>query len=182
MLAVTFLALVAFSGFEATFALFGSRHLGLGIASTAAVFTAAGAVIVAVQGGLVYRVVRVLGETTTLMAGLLANAGGLALLATARTWAVAVPALVALTVGQGLVQTTMVAIVAGRAEPGWRGSVLGVQQSAGGLARVIGPAVGGALLGTAASGLPYVLGAVLSLLAATVVVAAAVRNRSPAPP
>ena len=113
MLVVTFLALVAFSGFEATFALFGSQHLGLGIASTAAVFTVVGAVIVAVQGGLVYRVVRVLGETTTLMAGLLANAGGLALLATARSWAVAVPALAALTVGQGLVQTTMVAIVAG---------------------------------------------------------------------
>ena len=53
MLVVTFLALVAFSGFEATFALFGSRHLGLGIASTAAVFTAVGAVIVVVQGGLV---------------------------------------------------------------------------------------------------------------------------------
>jgi MFS family permease len=178
MLVVTFLALVAFSGFEATFALFGSRHLGLGIASTAAVFTVVGALIVAVQGGLVYRVVRLLGETTTLMVGLLTNAGGLALLATARSWAVAVPALVGLTVGQGLVQTTMVAIVAGRAEPGWRGSVLGVQQAAGGLARVVGPAVGGALLGVAASGLPYVLGAVLCLLAAAVVVAVAVRNRS----
>jgi hypothetical protein len=47
---------------------------------------------------------------------------------------------------------------------------------------VVGPAVGGALLGVAASGLPYVVGAVLSLLAAAVVVAAAVRNRSPAPP
>jgi MFS family permease len=181
MLVVTFLALVAFSGFEATFALFGARHLGLGIASTAAVFTMVGVVIVAVQGGLVYRVVRVLGETTTLMAGLLANAGGLALLAAARSWAVAVPALAALTVGQGLVQTTMVAIVAGRAEPGWRGSVLGVQQATGGLARVVGPVAGGALLGVAASGLPYVLGAVLSLLGAAVV-AAAVRSRAPEPP
>jgi MFS family permease len=182
MLVVTFLALVAFSGFEATFALFGARHLGLGIASTAAVFTVVGAVIVAVQGGVVFRVVRVLGETTTLLAGLLANAGGLVLLSTARSWAVAVPALAALTVGQGLVQTTMVAIVAGRADPGWRGSVLGVQQSAGGLARVVGPLVGGALLGMTASGLPYVVGAVVCLLAAAVVVAAVVGNRSPAPP
>jgi MFS family permease len=127
-------------------------------------------------------VVRVLGETNTLMTGLLANAGGLALLATARSWAVAVPALAALTVGQGLVQTTMVAIVAGRAEPAWRGSVLGVQQSTGGLARVVGPALGGALLGVTASGWPYVFGAVLSLLAAAVVVALAVRKRGNAPP
>jgi MFS transporter, DHA1 family, tetracycline resistance protein len=182
LIAVAFSAMVAFSGFEATFALFGSRHLGLGIASTAAVFTVVGAVIVAVQGGLVYRVVRVLGETNTLMTGLLANAGGLALLATASSWALAVPALIALTVGQGLVQTTMVAIVAGRAEPGWRGSVLGVQQSAGGLARVVGPALGGALLGVTVSGWPYVLGAVLSLVAAAVVVAMAVRERPDPPP
>ena len=53
MLAVAFCSLVAFSAFEATFALFGQRHLGFGIASSAGVFTAVGAVIVVVQGGLV---------------------------------------------------------------------------------------------------------------------------------
>jgi MFS family permease len=176
MLVVTFLSLIAFSGFEATFALFGARHLGLGIASTAAVFTAVGAAIVVVQGGVVYRVVAVLGEVQTLLAGLLANAAGLALLATASSWAVAAPALVVLTVGQGLVQTTMVVIVAGQAGPADRGLVLGAQQSAGGLARVVGPALGGALLGAQASGAPYVLGAALSLLGGAVA-ASFVRRR-----
>ena len=75
---VAFCSLVAFSGFEATFALFGQRHLGFGIASSAAVFTAVGAAIVVVQGGVAHRVVRRLGEVRTLLAGLLANAGGLA--------------------------------------------------------------------------------------------------------
>ncbi len=74
LLVVGFCALVAFSGFEATFALFGSRHLGFGIASSAAVFTAVGAAIVAVQVGLVHRVVTRLGEHRTLLAGLSANA------------------------------------------------------------------------------------------------------------
>jgi DHA1 family tetracycline resistance protein-like MFS transporter len=180
MLVVTFLALVAFSGFEATFALFGARHLGLRIASTAAVFTAVGAAIVLVQGGLAYRVVAILGATTTLLAGLLANAGGLVLLSLGRSWALVAPALVVLTAGQGLVQTTMVTLMAGRAEPGRRGSVLGVQQSAGGLARVVGPALGGALLGAAASGLPYLVGAGLCLLAAAVLLASAGRSRLPA--
>jgi len=173
LLVVAFCALVAFSGFEATFALFGQRHLGFGIASAAAVFTAVGAVIVVVQVGLVRRVVAVLGEVRTLLAGLLANAAGLAMLSGARSWFLAVPALLALTVGQGLVQTTMVTILAGRAEPGRRGSVLGAQQSAAGLARVAGPAVGGALLGSAASGDPYLLGCALSLVAAGLVVATA---------
>jgi MFS family permease len=178
MLAVTFLALVAFSGFEATFALFGAKHLGLGIASTAAVFTAVGAAIVVVQGGLVYRVVGRFGASRTLLGGLFANAGGLALLSAAGSWAVAAPALVALTVGQGFVQTTMVTIVAGVAPPGERGVVLGAQQSAGGLARVVGPALGGALLGAAASGVPYLVGAALSLLAAAVAMSFAGRRRS----
>jgi MFS transporter, DHA1 family, tetracycline resistance protein len=170
LLMVGFCALVAFSGFEATFALFGSRHLGFGIASSAAVFTAVGAAIVAVQVGLVHRVVVRLGEHRTLLAGLAANACGLALLAPARSWLLAAPALVGLTVGQGLVQTTMVTTVAGRGPPGGRGRVLGAQQSMAGLARVVGPAVGGALLGQRVSGLPYVVGAALSLLAIGLVV------------
>lgn len=177
LLAVAFCALVAFSAFEATFALFGSRHLGFGIASSAAVFTAIGAAIVVVQGGVVHRVVAALGETRTLVAGLLANAGGLALLSGARSWAAAAPALVALTVGQGLIQTTMVTMIAGRAPPGRRGQVLGAQQSAGGLARVAGPALGGAFLGARASGLPYLLGAALSGFAAVLVVATVAQRR-----
>lgn len=166
LLAVAFAALVAFSAFEATFALFGQRRLGFGIAGAAGVFTAVGAAIVVVQVGLVARVVRRAGERRTLLLGLVANAGGLALLAASNSWAVAAPALVALTIGQGLVQTTMATVIAGRASPGGRGRALGAQQSAGGLARIAGPAAGGALLGAHASGWPYAGGALLSVLAA----------------
>jgi MFS family permease len=166
LLMVAFASLLAFSGFEATFALFGQRRLGFGIASAAGVFTAVGALIVVVQGGAAHRVVRSIGERTTLVGGLILTAAGLLLLAAARSWAAAAPALVALTIGQGLTQTTMVVAVAARAEPERRGEILGAQQSAGGLARVAGPAIGGALLGSRASGLPYVLGAGVTLAAA----------------
>ena len=162
---VAFATMLAFSGFEATFALFGRRHLGLTVGSAAAVFTGVGLVIVAVQGGLVHRVVNRLGELRTLAGGLLLNAGGLLLLAPARSWALAAPALVVLTAGQGLVQTTMAATLAGRAGPGRRGRALGAQQSVSSLARIVGPAIGGALLGASASGSAYVVGAVLTGLA-----------------
>ena len=173
LLGVAFASVVAFSAFEATFALFGQRRLGFGIASAAGVFTAVGAVIVAVQAGAVGAVVRRLGESRTLVGGLLLNVVGLGLLSAARSWAAAAPALLSLTVGQGLVQTTMASTLAGRALPGARGRALGAQQSAGGLARVAGPAAGGALLGMHASGWPYLAGAILTLgaaLAASVVV------------
>ena len=166
LLAVAFAAVVAFSGFEATFALFGQRRLGFGIAGAAGVFTAVGAAIVAVQVGVVATVVRTLGERATLLVGLVANACGLALLGSSHSWAAAAPALLALTVGQGLVQTTMATLLVGRAGEGSRGRALGAQQSAAGLARIAGPAAAGALLGSQASGWPYAAGAALTALAA----------------
>jgi DHA1 family tetracycline resistance protein-like MFS transporter len=177
LLAVAFAALVAFSGFEATFALFGQRRLGFGIAGAAGVFTAVGAAIVGVQVGVVAKAVRALGERRTLVVGLLANAGGLALLAVSRSWGSAAPALLVLTVGQGLVQTTMATVLVGRATAGGRGRALGAQQSASGLARIAGPAAAGALLGSHASGVPYAAGAVVTLLAA-MLAAVALAGRS----
>lgn len=161
-LLVAFATMLAFSGFEATFALFGRRHLGLTVGSAAAVFTGVGLVIVGVQGGLVHRVVTRLGEVGTLASGLVLNAAGLLLLAFTHSWALAGPALVVLTAGQGLVQTTMASILAGRAGPSRRGRALGAQQSVSSLARIVGPAIGGALLGSTASGAAYLVGAALT--------------------
>jgi MFS transporter, DHA1 family, tetracycline resistance protein len=172
LIAVAFSAMVAFSGFEATFALFGQKRFGFGIASAAAVFAAVGALIVVVQGGLVHPMVTRLGEVPTLLVGLGANTAGLILLALAHSWSLAAPALVALTIGQGLVQTTMATALVSRADPASRGQVLGAQQSASALARVVGPALLGALLGSGASGAPYLVGAALTACAAGLVVAA----------
>jgi MFS transporter, DHA1 family, tetracycline resistance protein len=172
LIAVAFSAMVAFSGFEATFSLFGQKRFGFGIASAAAVFAAVGALIVVVQGGLVHPLVTRLGEIRTLLLGLSANTAGLVLLALAHSWYLAAPALVALTTGQGLVQTTMATALVSRADPASRGQVLGAQQSASALARILGPALLGALLGTDASGAPYLVGAALTACAAGLVVAA----------
>jgi MFS family permease len=172
LIAVAFSAMVAFSGFEATFAIFGQKRFGFDIASAAAVFTAVGALIVVVQGGLVHPLVSRLGEVRTLLIGLGANTAGLTLLAFSHSWSLAAPALVALTTGQGLVQTTMATALVSRADPGGRGQLLGAQQSASALARVLGPALLGALLGADASGAPYLVGAALTAAAAGLVAVA----------
>jgi multidrug resistance protein len=165
LIGVAFLALLSFSAFEATFALFGQRRLGFDIGSSAAVFAAIGLIIVATQGGLVHPVVTRLGEIGTLRAGLLADAVGLLVLAFVTSWVALVPALLALTVGQGLVQTTMSSTLAGRADPRRRGELLGAQQSAGGLARVLGPLLGGFLFQQIGPGAPYIAGAAVMALA-----------------
>jgi MFS transporter, DHA1 family, tetracycline resistance protein len=172
LIGVTGCSLLAFSAFEATFALFGQKRLGFDVGSSAAVFAVIGLVIVIVQTGLVHPVVARLGELGTLRAGLAADAAGLVTLAFARSWLTVVPALLALTVGQGLVQTTMTSVVAGGADRRRRGEVLGVQQSAGGLARVVGPIAGGFVFERLGAGSPYVAGAGLMLLAALLLRAA----------
>lgn len=168
LIAVGFVGMVAFAGFEATFALLLERRLGLQLSSTAAVFAGIGLALVAVQGGLVGPVSKALGERGTLLVGLAANAAGLGLLVLDAGWAALVPALALLVVGQGLLTPTLSSAVAGRAGDA-RGQWLGWQQSAGGVARVVGPVVAGALFQHLGVGAPYALGAVLALAALALV-------------
>ena len=163
---VSFVALSAFSAFEATFALFAEHRLGLRLASIGGVFAGVGLLLVVVQVRLVGPAVARLGEGGVVRAGLVVNAGGLALVAAADSWLLLVPALALLVVGQGLVTPTMASLVAGKVGAGQRGGVLGVQQAAGGLARVVGPLAGGVLFEHVGVPAPYLAGAALMLLAA----------------
>ncbi|HYX43566.1 MAG TPA: MFS transporter [Acidimicrobiales bacterium] len=169
LLGVAFGALVAFSAFEATFALFGERRLGFRPASTGAVFTVVGLALALVEGVLVHPTVHRFGELGTLRVGLACNAVGLLLLAAVRSWWALVPALLALVLGQGLATPSLTAAVAGGAAAHRRGGVLGLQQSAGGLARVVGPVAGGLAFEHLGVPSPYLLGAAAMVACALLV-------------
>jgi DHA1 family tetracycline resistance protein-like MFS transporter len=168
LIAVAFVAMVAFSGFEATFSLLAEERFGLALASTSAVFAAIGIVLVAVQVGLIHPVTTRFGESNTLRLGLVANAVGLGLLAFDLGWGGLVVSLLLLTVGQGLLTPTLSSSVSGRAGR-QRGQWLGWQQSVGSLARVVGPIVAGSLFEFTGAGAPYVLGAILAACALALV-------------
>jgi multidrug resistance protein len=170
LLVVAFVSLVAFSAFEVTFPLFGHARLGFQLTSTAGLFAAIGLLLAAVQSSLVHPAVRRFGEMGTLRFGLLVNAAGLLVLAAVHSWWLLVPALVALVVGQGLAMPALTATFAGRAGARRTGGVLGVQQSANGLARVVGPLMGGLLFEHVGVAAPYVVGA--GLMAVCAVLAA----------
>lgn len=165
LLLVTFCGMLAFSAFEATFALFAEGRLDLTESSTYAVFAAIGIAIVVVQVRVVHPTVRRLGERGAAQLGLAANGAGLALLARVEDWALLVPALLLLTVGQGLITPTLASMVAARVGERRLGQGLGVQQAAGGLARVLGPIAGGVMFQHVAVSAPYVAGAVVVLVA-----------------
>ncbi len=168
LLLVSFVAMVAFSGFEATFSLLTKDRFGLSESGTGAVLAVIGLGLVVVQGGLIGRVNERLGDLGTLRAGLVFNGVGLALLAIDGGWGVLTAALALLVLGQGLITPTLSSAVAGRAGDE-RGAWLGWQQSAGALARVAGPVAAGVLFQHIGLGAPYVAGAVAVLIALTFV-------------
>jgi multidrug resistance protein len=170
LLLITFLGMLAFSGFEATFALFAEGRLGISESSTYAVFAAIGVAIVVMQVRVVGPTVRRLGERRAVQLGLAANAAGLALLAGVHGWGQLVPALLLLTMGQGLITPTLASLVAGRVGERRFGEGLGVQQMVGGLARVLGPIAGGVLFQHVAVSAPYVAGAAVITVALAVLV------------
>jgi MFS transporter, DHA1 family, tetracycline resistance protein len=165
----SFVAVVAFSAFEATFALLTERRFGLSESATYGVFFGIGIALVVVQGGLIHTVAVALGEEWTIRVGLLGNAVGLALMAPDAGWWSLGPGLAFLVLGQGLVAPTLASAVAGRARREGRGMVLGLQQSAGGMARVAGPVAGTFLFQHAGVPAPYVLGATFSVAALVLV-------------
>ncbi|HEV7888529.1 MAG TPA: MFS transporter [Acidimicrobiales bacterium] len=177
---VAFVSLAAFSAFEGTFALFGERRLGLRLASTGGVFAAIGAALVLVQVRVLPAAVDRWGEGVTLRVGLVLNAVGLAVLALVHSFWLLVPALGLLVVGQGLVSPTLSSILAGKVGADRRGGVLGVQQAAGGLARVVGPLAGGFAFERAGVPVPYAAGAALMLLAAFLALRPGVTTPAPA--
>jgi MFS transporter, DHA1 family, tetracycline resistance protein len=165
LVVVAFVAMTGFTAFEATFALLGERRFDLGLAGTSAVFVGIGFALAMFQGGAVHPVVSRLGEVGTIRLGLGLNVAGFVLLAVAQSWFVLVPALLLVVAGQGLVSPSLTSLVAEAAGERRRGALLGIQQSATALARVVGPIAGGALFGWA-TGAPYVLAATLALASA----------------
>jgi MFS family permease len=162
---IGFFSSLPFAGFEATFSLFGGARFNLTEASTAGVFFAIGLAISAVQGGLIGPLTARFGSSTLLRSGLVMMAFGLAVLGGASTWIVLVVALGFLVVGSGVSNPSLTTLVAETASPDRRGEVLGFQQSAGALARVIGPPLAGLSFDQIGIGAPYSFGAVVFLVA-----------------
>lgn len=165
---VGLMAIIAFSGFEATFSLLAGRRFDLTEAGIAAVFVGVGVVLVAVQASLIQPAAAALGSRGALRVGLLANVVGLGLLWRAETWPLLIASLLLLTVGQGLISPNLSALVAEGVSDDRRGEALGFQQSANALGRVLGPALAGLLYDRVTIGSPYLVGAALCAVALAV--------------
>jgi len=161
LILIFFLVILAFSGMESTFALWAMRQFGWGPSQVAYVFAYVGLLSAVLQGGLIGRLSRRFGEERLLLVGLALIGIGLLALPATRWLPLLALVLAALAVGMGLAQPSLNSLISRRAGRDEQGAVLGVSQSVGSLARVLGPLAAGFLFAEFGRDAPYLWGAAL---------------------
>lgn len=170
ILALYFIVTMAFSSFEATFALFSERRFGFTAATIGYLFAFIGAVLAIVQGVLVGRIVRRVGERRLVPIGIGTIGLGIAAVPFAGSVPVLMIALGALAVGMGLNSPSLSSMVSRLSDPRDQGGVLGLAQSLASLGRVVGPAWGGFLFDHYGMTVPYIGAATLMMVGFAVAV------------
>jgi MFS family permease len=156
LILIFFLSTLAFANFEPTLALLTTaKALGLNDRNNFLVFAYVGLVLGLAQGGLYRPLARRVSEGTFILVGAalmalgLAGIGAVAALAeqpeppNSTTLLVGLLAILAVAVtGFAFVTPSVQALISRRSDPTRQGEILGVNQSASALARILGPAVG----------------------------------------
>ena len=180
--ALYLLALVvtlSLAALETVFPFMASDRLGLTQRSVGYVYAVMGIVGALVQGGLVGRLQKGLGEERMILAGLLVSALGLAGIAWAPTAVLATAAISLYAAGHGLIRPANASLISQRAQVG-HGLAIGLLDSMDSLGRILGPIAGG-LLYAAGDAVPFMGGSILNVLAFAGFAAAAALLPRPRP-
>ncbi|WNC13405.1 MFS transporter [Brevibacillus brevis] len=159
---ILFIVSFAFSGLETTFALFINDLYGYTSKDLGYMFLVMGIIAAIVQGGLIGRLVKKLGEAAVLTLGMiLYGIGFFAIPLSGNFWVLAL-ILSLFGAGQGMIRATATAMITQRTTQG-QGVTTGAVSSMDSLGRILGPLAGGAVYQFTYSG-PFLLGGVLMVL------------------
>jgi MFS transporter, DHA1 family, tetracycline resistance protein len=173
LLGATVVSGFAFRAFEAHFSTFGRSDLGLTQSNAGWALAVVGIVVSIVQGGLIGPASRRFGDMPLAIGGSLITAAGLLIFGSASGWALLLPSMFVIAVGQGFGGPSLSAEIANRINPATRGAVLGVQQSWSAGASVAGPLLAGVAFDKISHASPFYIGAVLFLVAGAILVKSA---------
>ena len=194
LIGVFFLATFAFSCFESTLPLLVSDDFNLNLAKDAAtpaatvvsLFVFCGLLSAMVQGGMIGRLVKKFGEPKLIAASLVMTGLSLVLLPLIKgdgplkwmavlrladlPWLMMLGTLVLLAFGSSLSRAPVFGLLSNLTPAAEQGATIGVAQSAGSLARIVGPIFASTLYGHLPM-LPYVICGAISIVAGIVAVA-----------
>ena len=165
LLALYFIVTLAFSGFEATFALFSEARFGFTTSTIGFLFAFIGVVLALVQGVLVGKVVKIIPERKLIPLALIAVSVGIGLLPFVWNVPTLLVAIFVLAIGMGFNNPALSSMVSRLADPNDQGGILGLASSLSSLGRVVGPAWGGYLYDAYGMTTPYMSAAALMLIA-----------------
>jgi multidrug resistance protein len=166
LLVIGFLIVAAFSAYESTFALFAERAHGFGASSIGYFFAFVGIILVIVQGFLVGRVVKTIGEHHIVPASLAIVAVGLLMIPATRSVSALLVANGVMAVGMGFNNPSLMSLVSRYSAAEDQGGILGLTQSLNSLARIVGPLWGGFAFDHLGIGMPYITSAAVMGVAA----------------
>ena len=147
------------------FALYSERRFGFTTVSIGYMFAWVGIVLATVQGGLVGLVVPRIGETRVVRIALLLIAAGLFAVPVSPSVPVLAGSVGLLALGLGLNSPSMLSAISQLADPRDQGSTLGLSQSLGSLARIVGPMWGGWVFDSFGMRVPFFSACAMMLLA-----------------
>jgi DHA1 family tetracycline resistance protein-like MFS transporter len=127
------------------------------------IFFYVGLVLVAVQGGLIGRLSHRFGESRLATYGALLLALGLMTLPLSLTLFAVLFVMALLSLGLGILNPSVTSLVSREASADERGGILGVNQSAQSLARILGPWLAGIMYTAGGRDAPYYVGAFIML-------------------
>ncbi len=175
LLSVDFLYWMGFSMFQTSFALFGERRFGFGVAQIGYLMSGFGVMGVLVQVVIIGRVVAAFGERRVLLGGLTSATIGIAAAAASGSAFTFALALLPVALGMGLCNPSLSSLLSRSAGEDDQGRIQGTAGALESLGRAIGPVLGNGLLQRYGEGWAYGWAAVL--LALTVLVAIPYRTR-----
>jgi predicted MFS family arabinose efflux permease len=142
-----FLYILTFSVFIGGNALFLERRLGFDVEKVGYVFALSGFVGAIVQGGLIGRLVKKLGEEKLAIAGFVSMIVGFSIAAFVGNVATLVVAVVISGFGIAVTRPSLTTLITRSVAPRDQGVALGLSQSLASVANIIGPLTAGALIG-----------------------------------
>jgi DHA1 family tetracycline resistance protein-like MFS transporter len=149
VMATYFFATVSFALLTAIYALFTSKNerFGFDAKHNGYVFAYLGLLGAVIQGGLLGRLLKMFSDKTLAVTGIILMTASMFALPLSERITTLLIASTGLAIGNSLVTPTLNGMASKSVNAAWQGRVLGILQSAASLARIIGPVLGGYLLG-----------------------------------
>ncbi|WP_062108090.1 MFS transporter [Bacillus niameyensis] len=154
---------LSLAGLEATFAYFAAKRAGLGTVELGYLFMIMGLAGAIVQGGLVGKLTKKYGEGFVIQIGIAISAIGFGLILLVNNFTTAAIFLTIFGIGNGVIRPSVSALLTKTSTAG-HGSTTGLLSSFDSMGRIVGPPLGGWLF-KIATGLPYISGLILSIIA-----------------